>query len=267
VGAACLVGTVAVLALRAGTTTTADVRTGGMLAAGRPAATADSAPLAGEPQPAVSMGLLTDDSVMIDGMPRRGRLTLGDTVQLSARLSGPARPGASTRPTVWRTSDPAVVTVDRGTLVARGVGGPVTLTVMVEGRTAERRLTVQPRPVESIPPTDDEGRAAVGALVRAIDLHDMPEVERMLGASNQGAEFRDQFLAWLQKRSDVNAALDGYTVGAFANGQQTVTFRLNMNWRGTLRRVRRVASFQAVLAREGSTWHVASAALTEEFKP
>jgi hypothetical protein len=224
-------------------------------------------PLTTQPQPAVSLGLLTDDSVLIDGMPRRGRLTLGDTVQLRARLSGAARPGTSTRPVVWRTSDPAVVSVDRGTLIAQGVGGPVTLTVMLEGRTAERRLTVQPRPVATIPPTDEEGRAAVGALVRAIDLHDMPEVERMLGASSEGAEFRAKFVPWLANRSDVNAALDGYTAGAFENGQQTVTFRLNMNWRGTLRRVRRVASFKAVLAREGPTWRVASAALTEEFKP
>jgi hypothetical protein len=98
-------------------------------------------------------------------VPAPGRLYTGATIAHSAKGINPDNSERRGLPTVWRSSNPAVASVDRFGFVTAHRPGSVTITAEAEGKTARKQYAVVNNPVTRISIDIKENQIRTGDVV------------------------------------------------------------------------------------------------------
>jgi len=227
-------------------------------------------------------------AITVLGAPADGRVRLGDSLRLRARLVD-AHGVPTTAVVVWSSSDSARLQV-RGGAVGRvralAVGGPVTLTARAGALRRDVRIEVVAPPVANAPPdsaapaptagahlvaaaaaADSALHAARAALVAQLERRSLDTLARHLVAG-EGASVPD-FLRWLAD-ADRFAVASVVEEGAPSVGPDRATceVRVWMTWRSGLfnrSRHREAARFRLVLTARHGAWTVEEIRLVDPF--
>jgi len=151
----------------------------------------------------------------VDVTPSPASVAVGATVQLTATPKDANGNTLTGRIVTWWTSDASLATVDStGLVTGKGVGGPVTITAISEGKSGTSAVTVTPPPVATVDVTPSPASVVVGTTVQ---LTATPK-------DGNGNPLTGRTVTWAT--SDANLATvdaNGLVTGNAAGGPVTIT--------------------------------------------
>src|SRR5213596_2549430 len=152
--------------------------------------------------------------------PGTARVTVGQTVQLTATPRDASGNPLTGRVITWQSSDNSIATVNgSGLVTGAGPGGPVTMTATSEGQSGTATVTVTLAPVAAVTVTPSSGTVAIGRTVQLTatprDASGNPLTGRAIGWSSS-----DNTIATVNSSGLVTGVVAGaVTITATSEGQ------------------------------------------------